>query len=93
MVLKITEFAEDKFTENCEYLVSEWNYKVLKNFIEEFERIQELLKLNPKLGMFDEELGLYKILIVKQIYIFYTIKNNELTVVNFWNNNKNPYWL
>lgn len=78
--------------ENIDYLFKEWYLSVVLEYEKEVNKTIELLKVNPKLGAFDNDLGLYKILIVPQIYLFYEIAKNEIHIIRIWNNFKKPYW-
>ncbi|CAM3305009.1 type II toxin-antitoxin system RelE/ParE family toxin [Aequorivita lipolytica] len=88
-----TDRAYFSYDSNIAYLYGGWSLEVALNFINKTEEAEKLLLENPNLGRFDDELKLYKLLIVKQIYLFYEIHNNNLVFMNFWNNYKNPYWL
>jgi plasmid stabilization system protein ParE len=88
-----TDRAYFSYDSNIAYLYGEWSLEVALNFINKTEEAEKLLLENPNLGRFDDELKLYKLLIVKQIYLFYEIHNNNLVFMDFWNNYKNPYWL
>ena len=78
--------------ENIEYLLEEWNLKVVLDYEQKILGIEKLLISNPQLGNYDKELGLYKILLVPQIYIIYEIIKNDIVIIRVWNNYKKPYW-
>lgn len=88
-----TNKAFDSYQKNIEYLLEEWSIEVTVNFINETEKVEDLLKGNPNLGRFDEDLKLYKLLVIKQIYLFYEMDGINIVLINFWNNYKKPYWL
>ncbi len=81
------------YDNNIHYLLNEWSVEVAKGFIEKTEEAEKLLLENPHLGRFDEDLMLYKLLVVKQIYLFYEIHGKHIVIIDFWNNYKKPYWL
>ncbi len=64
----------------------------MTNFILELEETVDKLKTYPELGGFDEQIGCQKILVVKQIYLFYEIKKGDLHILDVWNNYKKPFW-
>ena len=78
---------------NIDYLIENWEKKVLINYISAVERVIGYLKTNPSLGQYDELINCHKILIVKQIYMFYDIIDGDLYILSFWNNHKKPFWL
>lgn len=93
--MKIVFTTEAKILnrKNINYLIDEWNTEVVENYLFKLNQIITFLEKDIITGQFDENLGLYKILIVKQIYLFYEILNNEISITTIWNNYKNPYWL
>lgn len=93
--MKIVFTTEAKILnrKNINYLIDEWNTEVVENYLFKLNQIITFLEKGIITGQFDENLGLYKILIVKQIYLFYEILNNEISITTIWNNYKNPYWL
>ena len=91
-VLFSTE-AKLKNLENINYLLNNFNYQVLTSYLLKLEKIINLLEKEILEGNFDNELGLHKILITKQIYLFYEVHNNTILIVTIWNNYKKPYWL
>ena len=88
-----TDKAYSSYENNIDYILQEWSMEVVKNFIEKTEEAEKLLMENQHLGRFDEDLKLYKLLVVKQIYLFYEIHGNQIVLIDFWNNYKKPYWL
>lgn len=85
--------ADRNYRKNLDYLKQEWSYEVIKDFIEETDNCIARIKYNPNIGQFDKLIGCYKILVVKQIYLFYEMKNNTIFIHNIWNNKRKPYWL
>lgn len=83
-------FADNE--DNITYVLIKWGIKVALQYENKVIETEELLAKNPNLGQFDQTLGLYKILVVPQIYMFYEIAGNEIWVIRMWNNHKMPYW-
>lgn len=84
--------ADRNYRKNLDYLKKEWSYKVLKSFIDETDNCIQKIGENPNIGRFDKLIGCNKILIVKQIYLFYEVENNTIYINNVWNNKRKPYW-
>ncbi len=78
--------------ENIEYLLGEWYLSVALKYEEKVIEAEELLLKGPQLGQFDKELGLNKLLVVKQIYMMYEVRGDKIYIVRMWNNYKKPYW-
>jgi len=77
---------------NLDYLFNNWNLDVVLNYEEKLINVENSLINNPYLGQFDKKLNLYKILVVPQVYLFYEIDQNQIKIINIWNNHKKPYW-
>ena len=88
-----TDRAYYSYDNNIDYLLREWTIEVVKDFISKTEEAEKLLVENPYLGRYDDDLKLFKLLVVKQIYLFYEIHENQIVLIDFWNNYKKPYWL
>ena len=80
------------YRQNLDYLVKEWDYSVVADFIEKVECCIELIKENWNIGSYEKVLDCHKILVVQQIYLFYEIKDNVLIIHNIWNTKRKPYW-
>ena len=92
MLIIWSNTANSDNLQNIGYLFENWNLKVVLNYEQKVIEIENLLLSNPKLGSFDENLGLYKILIIPQIYLFYNLNGDEIQIIRIWNNYKKPYW-
>ncbi len=87
-----SETAKRNYKQNLNYLLEEWGYSVMKNFILKLEDTVEKLKMFPEIGAFYKQIGCQKILVVKQIYLFYEVKDECLHILDVWNNHTRPYW-
>jgi plasmid stabilization system protein ParE len=82
--------AKKDFDENIEYLLTDWNQKVARNFTNEVLRVLEIINQSPKIFNYNKELHVYQVQITKHIKLFYEIKSNKIILLRFWNNYKNP---
>lgn len=82
--------AHNSYWDNIDYLVRYWNNVVADNFEDETLRVFEIIQKNPNIGQYDEAFDCDKLLIVKQIYLLYEIKDNKLILLNFWDNRQKP---
>jgi len=93
MALKVqwTKRADKKFDKIIAYLLSEWNEKVTKSFVENVYDLIEILAEYPEIGTIEnEENGIRGLTIVKQVNIFYKVKDDQLLILNFFDNRKDP---
>jgi plasmid stabilization system protein ParE len=93
MALEIvwTTRAERKFDSLLEYLLEEWGEQVTKNFARKVYSFLDLLSEFPSLGSLEnEEMGIRGFTIVKQVNLFYTVKENQIILLNFFDNRQNP---
>lgn len=85
-----TQTAKSTFKSNIKYLLEDWTHKEVVNFTNEVYRKLDLLTIEPNLGRFDEDLKCNRYIIVKQITLLYTVDENKIFLLNFWNNYKKP---
>jgi hypothetical protein len=93
MVYKIvhSSLAEKTFLQNIKYLEEDWTIKELKNFIIKTSEIVDLLKMDPHIfPKWEFDPSIRKVILLKQITLFYTINVDIVEIHLFWNNYKNP---
>lgn len=79
----VNKRAEINIDKTLSYLNSEWSEKIAGEFIENLFNIIELLSLFPELGtIVDDEKNIRGFLLVKQIKIYYRVKENRLILLN-----------
>tara|TARA_B110000967_G_scaffold57864_1_gene59312 strand:- start:545 stop:823 length:279 start_codon:yes stop_codon:yes gene_type:complete len=78
--------------ENIDYLLNEWSLNVVLNYELKVIETEKLLISQPYIGLFDQELSLYKRLVIPQIYMLYEVIKDEIHVIRLWNNYQKPYW-
>jgi plasmid stabilization system protein ParE len=82
--------AHKSYWDNMDYLERYWNDSVADNFEYETLRVFEIIKKNPHIGRYDEDFQCNILLIVQQISLLYEIVNNEIVLLNFWDNRQKP---
>lgn len=85
-----SEQARRDYEENIKYLLKEWSEVSAMNFIDEVDAILELLKTNPKLFPETDYMSVRKVVIRKQITLFYKEEGSSLFLVRFWNTFQDP---
>ncbi len=82
--------AELDYHENINYLLKKWSEESASNFIEEVDAVLDLIKINPKLYPESDYKSVRRVVIRKQITLFYQVKGSTIYLVRFWNTYKDP---
>jgi plasmid stabilization system protein ParE len=73
------------------YLLVEWGEKAAKEFIVKVYDFLETLAEFPEIGSFEnKENNIRGFPLLKQVTIFYRIKNNKIFLIHFFDNRQNP---
>lgn len=86
MIVYWSPLAKTDFWKNIEYLEKEWSAKEVISFIEEVDYNIQLLKKNNIFFIKTGYKDVYKIVIIKQVSLFYRLANNKIELLRFWNN-------
>ena len=82
---------DKKFDLIIEYLLVEWNERVTKSFVQKVYDLIDVLAEFPEIGAIEyKEKGIRGFTIVKQINIFYQIKDNKIIILDFFDNRQAP---
>ncbi|NVK84663.1 MAG: type II toxin-antitoxin system RelE/ParE family toxin [Cytophagia bacterium] len=73
-----------------EYLLRKWSQESASNFIDEVDSILELLIVNPDAFPKTDYLEIRKVVIRKQISLFYKIVDDNIYLLRLWNTYQNP---
>ena len=93
MALKIcwTTRADIKLDQLIIYLESEWGDSVVQAFMRKLYDFLEILSEFPEIGSLQyPEKGIRGFALTKQVSIFYRIDNNEIVLLDFFDNRSNP---
>ncbi len=93
MAFKIiyTPLAKKSFQQNILYLDENWTIKEIRNFIQKTSDIVDILKINPVLfPPWEFNKTIRKVVIVKQITLFYEVLEKRIYLHLFWNNYQDP---
>ena len=77
--------AKKDYWQNIDYLEAEWNYQDVVNFMEKVERIINLLSMKNVAFIPTNYRGVNKVVITKQITLYYKIDSEKLELLRFWN--------
>jgi len=93
MALKIvwTKRADKSFDKIIVYLEIKWNTRVVKSFVKKTYDLLDILIEFPEIGSIEnEEKNIRGFTLIKQVNVFYKIKEDELIILNFFTNRQNP---
>jgi plasmid stabilization system protein ParE len=93
MALEIlwTKRAEKKFDQILIYLLDEWGEKVTKAFVRKVYDFLDILSEFPEIGSVENiSKNIRGFTIIKQVSIFYKVKDNQIIILLFFNNRQNP---
>lgn len=86
MKVEWTLLARDDYWKNIEYLENNWSEKEVLNFINEVDYSINLLAKGNVIFTQSDYINVYKMVVIKQITIYYSIKNKTIYLLRFWNN-------
>ena len=86
MKIEWTQASKIDYWQNIEYLENYWSEKEVLNFIIEVDYCLNLLTKENVVFTKSEYKNVYKMVIIKQITIYYSIKNDIIYLLRFWNN-------
>jgi plasmid stabilization system protein ParE len=83
--------ADKKFDLILEYLSTEWGNKVTKAFVKKVYDFLDILSEFPEIGTLEnKDKAIRGFVIIKQVSVFYTIRNNRIIILNFFDNRQSP---
>ena len=78
--------SRNDYWQNIEYLENNWSEKIVANFIEEVNYSLQLLQKDNVVFIKSDIANVYKMNIMKQITLYYSIENETIYLLRFWNN-------
>jgi hypothetical protein len=86
MEIEWTLASKNDYWKNIEYLENYWSEKEVLNFINEIEYSLNLLAKENVIFIKSDYSNVYKLVIIKQITLYYSIENQTIYLLRFWNN-------
>jgi len=86
MKIEWTLASKNDYWKNIEYLENHWSEKEVLNFINEIDCSLNLLAKETVLFVKSDYPNVYKMVVIKQITIYYSIENETIYLLRFWNN-------
>ena len=85
-----TDLAIEELEETIKYLEEDFSQKEIKKLAKEIERVINLISQNPTIFPLSEKMNLRKVVILKFNSMFYRVANEQVQIISFFNNRKNP---
>lgn len=73
-----------------EYLGENWSFREIEAFIDRTEAVINHICDNPLLYPYSKEGDIHRCVVVKQISLFYRIKEKNIELLVFWDNRQDP---
>lgn len=86
MRIEWTLLSRNDYWQNIEYLENHWSEKEVLNFINEVDYSLHLLAKGNVIFIKSDYPNVYKMVVIKQISIYYSIENETIYLLRFWNN-------
>jgi plasmid stabilization system protein ParE len=80
--------AKRDYWQNIEYLEAEWTFQDVINFMEKVERTIDLLSMKNVQFISTNYRNGNRVVITKQITLYYKIDSERLELLRFWNTNQ-----
>lgn len=82
--------AKTSYIEILDFLDENWTMKEIKSFITRTERLLKLISNNPNLFQYSKDSDTFRCVIVPHVSLFYTLRNQNIELLTFWDNRKDP---
>lgn len=81
-----SETSKLDYWENIDYLQKEWTLAEVYNFIDEVDRLLDMLSKDNLTFKPTLYKNTFEVPVVKQINLFYDVQENTIVLLRFWNN-------
>jgi hypothetical protein len=88
MKIEWTLASRDDYWQNIEYLENNWSEKEVLNFINEVDYSLHLLSKGNLVFTKSDYIGVFKMVIIKQITLYFSTENETIYLLRFWNNHQ-----
>ena len=89
--IRLTKQADQRLDEILEYLDQQFGKSTSKKFIKRTYSFFNLIAEHPQIGRIeDKSKGIYGFVLEKPVTVFYRFTNNEVVILNFFDNRMNP---
>lgn len=82
--------AKLTYMQVLEYLYQEWTEKEIRFFMLRTNEVIKHITTTPLLYPYSKESDTRKCVVVKQVSLFYRLKELQVEILMFWDNRQNP---
>jgi hypothetical protein len=86
MTIHWSEPAKIDYWNNIEYLEREWTLKEVYDFMDKTDELIDLLEKGNVTFKPTDYKNTYQVPVVKQITLYYSVINDKIELLRFWNN-------
>jgi hypothetical protein len=86
MKVEWSEPAQIDYWKNIQYLENEWTLKEVYNFMDKTDELIDLLEKGNVTFKPTDYKDTFQVPVVKQITLYYSVINNKVELLRFWNN-------
>ncbi len=90
MEIKWTEKAQSDFDSILDFLLSDFSIKEVEKFINLTEDTLFLISKTPLMFPKAKNNNVRKCVLVKQVNLYYRVHKNQIELLTFWDNRRNP---
>ena len=87
--IEISLLAQRTLQNEVDYVVEKFGLKYANEFILKTERVIEILQNDPYIFQKYKN-DVFKVVIVKQVTMYYAVDLKTVSILLFWNTNRNP---
>lgn len=83
--------SDKRFDEIIDFLLNNWGEKSVSIFVTKIHEFIEIVGEFPEIGSLEhKELNIRAFVVVKQITIFYQLRENKIIILNLYDNRQKP---
>lgn len=84
--------SKESFNDEVDFIFLKWNLEEVSKFIELVNLTIQRLAFKSEIGIFRPEKKIYSLVISIQTTLFYKVNSvqNQVELILFWNNKRNP---
>ncbi|MEI6488905.1 MAG: type II toxin-antitoxin system RelE/ParE family toxin [Bacteroidota bacterium] len=90
MEIKWTVKAKQDYDSILDYILSDFSIKEVEKFVNLTEDTLFLISKNPLMFPKTKTKNVRKCVLVQQVNIYYRVNKNQIEVLTFWDNRRNP---
>jgi plasmid stabilization system protein ParE len=82
--------SKETFGNTILYLEENWSRKEAVHFINRVYQVVDLISRHPRMFIYLPKYNAHRCVVVKQVSLFYRLKENQIELLTFWDNRMDP---